>query len=430
MISAATNRTSIKTSATRWPKRPEVARSLTRMNPLLRNRNLHSGTDTEPARTTEKSIPNGMMNSIANWRRIGKKIGRLLARRSDEVGNIRASLIEAIRRCNAALVLKPLANQKCPQGTWLALLVREGTLRVQKVRSEEPIVATLKEHPTPPFPKQHQAKPGIESKLRPRPQYEAKQYKGSAKLAGQIALITGGDSGIGRAVAVLFAREGADVAIVYLPEEQSDAEETQRAIKKEGQTALLIPGDVTDRRFCEQAVERTVGEFGKLDILVNNAAFQQHQEELEDVTEEQWDKTFKTNIYGYFFMTKAALPHLKEGATIINTGSITGLEGSAELLDYSATKGAIHAFTKSLAQNLVPQGIRVNCVAPGPVWTPLNPSDRPAEDVAKFGAKTPMKRPAQPEEIAPAFVFFASNIDSSYITGEVLTLLGGKTIAG
>jgi len=200
-------------------------------------------------------------------------------------------------------------------------------------------------------------------------------------------------------------------------------------VEKEGRKALLIPGDVTDPAFCKQTVERTVKELGKLDILVNNAAFQQHQPGLEALSDEQWDHTFKTNIYGYFRMAKAALPHLKPGSAIINTGSITGLEGSKELLDYSATKGAIHAFTKSLAQNLVEKQIRVNCVAPGPVWTPLNPSDKPADKVAKFGAETPMKRPAQPEEIAPAYVFFASEADSSYITGEVLTLLGGETAA-
>ncbi len=245
-----------------------------------------------------------------------------------------------------------------------------------------------------------------------------------------MALITGGDSGIGRAVAVLYAREGADISIVYLPEEQSDAEETRRAVEAEGQRCLLVPGDVRSAKFCTKAVEQTVGEFGRLDVLVNNAAFQQHQKSLEDVTEEQFDRTFKTNIYGYFFMAKAALAHLQPGSAIVNTGSITGLEGSKELLDYSATKGAIHAFTKSLAQNLVERGVRVNCVAPGPVWTPLNPSDKEPEEVAKFGADTPMQRPAQPEEIAPAFVFFASEADSSYITGEVLTLLGGNTTAG
>jgi NAD(P)-dependent dehydrogenase (short-subunit alcohol dehydrogenase family) len=285
-------------------------------------------------------------------------------------------------------------------------------------------------HPLAPQPAQHQEKPGLESKIRPRPQYEAPLYRGAGKLQDRVALITGGDSGIGRAVAVLFAREGADVSIVYLPEEQSDAEETRQAVEREGRRALLLPGDVRQTDFCQRAVEQTHREFGRLDILVNNAAFQQHQEKLEDVTEEQWDRTFKTNIYGYFFMTKAALPFLEKGSAILNTGSITGLEGSKELLDYSATKGAIHAFTKSLAQNLVERGIRVNCVAPGPVWTPLNPSDKEAKDVAKFGADTPMKRPAQPEEIAPAFVYFASEVDSSYVTGEVLTLLGGDTTAG
>ena len=291
-----------------------------------------------------------------------------------------------------------------------------------------PKEATLNE-PKPPFPEQHQEKPGIESRIEPRPRYKAPDYKGAGKLDGKIALITGGDSGIGRAVAVLYAREGADVAIVYLPVEQSDAEETKRAVEQEGKRALLLSGDVSDPAFCRTAVERTVKEFRRLDILVNNAAFQQHQERLEDVSDEQWDKTFRTNIYGYFYMAKAALPHLKEGSAIVNCGSITGLEGNNQLLDYASTKGAIHAFTKSLAQNLVERKIRVNCVAPGPVWTPLNPSDKPAEKVAHFGEGSPMKRPAQPEEIAPAFVFFASNIDSSYITGEVLTLLGGETTA-
>ncbi len=288
----------------------------------------------------------------------------------------------------------------------------------------------MQEEPRSPMPAQHQKKPGLESKITPRPEYEAPLYKGCGKLHYKVALITGGDSGIGRAVAVLFAREGADIAIVYLPEEQSDAEETQRAVEREGRRALLISGDVRDADFCRRAVEQTVSFFGHLDLLVNNAAFQQHQKRLEDVTDEQWDRTFKTNIYGYFYMTKAALAHLKEGTAIINTGSITGLEGSKELLDYAATKGAIHAFTKSLAQNLVERKIRVNCVAPGPVWTPLNPSDKSAKDVAQFGADTPMKRPAQPEEIAPAYVYFASEADSSYVTGEVLTLLGGETTAG
>ncbi|HEX8652890.1 MAG TPA: SDR family oxidoreductase [Pyrinomonadaceae bacterium] len=300
----------------------------------------------------------------------------------------------------------------------------------KKTATKKASRARVQEEPKSPFPEQHQEKPGLESKLDPQPRYQAKLYKGAGKLQGKVALITGGDSGIGRAVAVLYAREGAHVAIIYLEQEQGDAEETARAVEAEGRECLLIPGDVRDPLFCQRAVERTVREFGKLDILVNNAAFQQHQKKLEDVSIEQWDRTFKTNIYGYFYMVKAALPHLKKGSAIVNTGSITGLEGSKELLDYSATKGAIHAFTKSLAQNLVEKQIRVNCVSPGPVWTPLNPADKPAEEVAEFGADTPIKRPAQPEEIAPAFVFFASEADSSYITGEVLTLLGGETTAG
>lgn len=288
----------------------------------------------------------------------------------------------------------------------------------------------IREYPRNPLPAQHQRKPGREHDLKPRPQYQAPQYQAAGKLAGRTALITGGDSGIGRAVAVLYAREGADVAITHLPQERRDASETRRAVESEGRRCLLLEGDLTDADFCSHIVERTLQEFGKLDILVNNAAFQQHQESLDEVTDEQWDHTFRTNIYAYFRVTKAALPHLKNGAAIVNTGSITGLEGSKELLDYSATKGAIHAFTKSLAQSVVEKGIRVNCVAPGPVWTPLNPSDQDAQDVKEFGADQPMKRPAQPEEVAPAFVFFASNADSSYITGEVLTLLGGETVAG
>jgi len=244
-----------------------------------------------------------------------------------------------------------------------------------------------------------------------------------------VALITGGDSGIGRAVAVLYAREGADVAIVYLAEEQRDAEETREAVEAEGRACMLIPGDVSDPKFCRWAVQQAVDEYGKLDILVNNAAFQQHQKSIEELTEAQFEKTFRTNIFGYFFMAKAVIPHLKPGSAIVNTGSITGLQGSKALLDYSSTKGAIHAFTKSLAQNLVEKRIRVNCVAPGPVWTPLNVADQKAEDVAEFGSDTPMERPAQPEEIAPAYVFFASEADSSYVTGEVLTLLGGETTA-
>jgi NAD(P)-dependent dehydrogenase (short-subunit alcohol dehydrogenase family) len=286
-----------------------------------------------------------------------------------------------------------------------------------------------REYPRPPLPKQSQEPPGIEAKLKPRPQYEAPLYRAAGKLEGKVALITGGDSGIGRAVAVLYAREGADVAIVYLPVEERDARETRAAVEAEGRKALLIPGDVSRSDFCREAVERTVRELGALDILVNNAATQTNLDSIEELTEEQWDRTFRTNIYGYFYMAKAALEHMKDGAVILNTGSITGLEGHKELLDYASTKGAIHAFTKSLAQHLVERRIRVNCVAPGPVWTPLNPAAKSAEDVAKFGKDTPMERPAQPEEIAPAYVFFASAADSSFISGEVLTLLGGETRA-
>lgn len=274
--------------------------------------------------------------------------------------------------------------------------------------------------------------PGLESELDPRPQFEAPAYRPAGKLHGRKALITGGDSGIGRAVTVLFAREGADVAIVYMKEEQSDAEETQRNAEAAGRRCILIPGDVTSPRFCREAVRRAHRELGGLDLLVNNAAFQESVDQLEDISDEQWDRTFRTNIHAYFWVTKAALQYLKPGSAIINTGSVTGLQGSAKLLDYSATKGAIHTFTKSLAQSLVERGIRVNCVAPGPVWTPLNPADggRSPEDIATFGTDQPMHRAAQPEEMAPAYVFFASEADSSYVTGEVLAELGGETTAG
>lgn len=290
----------------------------------------------------------------------------------------------------------------------------------------------MRTEPKPPFPAQHQGKPGLENEMRPRPRYQAARYKAAGKLAGKSALVTGGDSGIGRAVAVLYAREGADVAVVHLPSEETDALETKGAIEAEGSRCLLLAGDLTDPAFCKEVVERTVREFGKLDILVSNAAYQNRKPGLEGISEEEWDETFQTNIYAYFRLAKAALPHLKPGSAIIATSSETGLEGNKLLLDYSATKGAINAFTKALAQNLVEKGIRVNAVAPGPVWTPLNAADlgEPKEKVAEFGSQTPMGRPAQPEEIAPVYVFLASDADSSYVTGEVIAEMGGKTTAG
>jgi len=286
------------------------------------------------------------------------------------------------------------------------------------------VQAGPRKEPAPPLPQQHLAKPGRESDLKPRPRFEAPDYRGSGKLEGNVAIITGGDSGIGRGVAVLFAREGADVAIVYLSEE-GDAEETAQHVEAEGRRCLLIKGDVKDADFCRKAVEKTVRKLGRLDVLVNNAAFQEHAASIEELSDDQFDLTMRTNIYGYFNMAKAAVPHLREGASIINTGSETAIFGSRELLDYSATKGAIHAFTKSLASNLLPKGIRVNAVAPGPVWTPLNPADRPAKDVAKFGESSDMHRPAQPEEIAPAYVFLASPACASYISGIILPVMGG-----
>lgn len=276
-------------------------------------------------------------------------------------------------------------------------------------------------------PPQHQDKqPGIESKMRPRPEYEGEEV--FSKLAGKVALITGGDSGIGRATAVLFAREGANVVISYL-DEHKDAEETKAKVEEEGQECLLIAGDVGSEKHCIKIVEDTIARFGRLDILVNNAAVQYPQENLEDITEEQLDKTFRTNIYAYFFMAKAALKHLKKGSSIINTTSVTAYRGSSHLLDYASTKGAIVAFTRSLSQNLADKGIRVNGVAPGPIWTPLIPSTFPKEEVAQFGSDVPLGRPGQPEEVAPSYLFFASD-DSTYITGQVLHPNGGEIING
>jgi NAD(P)-dependent dehydrogenase (short-subunit alcohol dehydrogenase family) len=290
----------------------------------------------------------------------------------------------------------------------------------------------MQSEPKGPFPEQHQDAPGLESKLTPRPRWEASRYRAAGKLEGKVALITGGDSGIGRAVAFLYAREGADVAINYLPEEESDATEVKRSVEALGRRCLLLPGDLTRANVCTQIVERTVKELGKLDVLVSNAAHQARKPSLSDVTDEEFDRTFKTNIYAYFRLSKAALPHLKPGSAIIATSSETGIMGSEQLPDYSATKGAINAFTKTLAMELIEKGIRVNAIAPGPVWTPLNPSDAGAspEKVSKFGSQSPMGRPAQPEELAPAYVFLASDADSSYITGIVLQVMGGETTGG
>lgn len=284
--------------------------------------------------------------------------------------------------------------------------------------------AGARKYPEPPFPKQHHPKPGQEANIKPAPLYGAPFWRGSGKLEGKVALITGGDSGIGRAVAVLFAREGADVAIVYLSED-GDAETTRQAVEAEGRRCITLRGDVAVRTFCRKAVATTVKQLGGLDVLVNNAAFQIHSYDFADLTEDHFDTTVKTNLYGYFHMAQEAVAHMKPGSAIVNTGSTTGIDGSKELVDYSMTKGGIHAFTRALSGNLIDKGIRVNAVAPGPVWTPLNPSEKQASDVSKFGAKTPMKRPAQPEEIAPAYVFLASPQCSSYITGEILPIIGG-----
>lgn len=290
-------------------------------------------------------------------------------------------------------------------------------------KSRQPVQTSNRSQPGTPLPAQHLDKPGIEAQMQLKPRFLAPDYCGSGKLAGMVAIITGGDSGIGRAVAVLYAREGADVAIIYLNEHE-DANETKRYVEAEGQSCLLIPGDVREQRFCQEAVSQVMEKFNHIDVLVNNAAFQEHAESLLDLSEERFDLTMKTNVYGYFHMAKAVLPHLQRGASIINTGSVTGLQGSKHLLDYSTTKGAIHAFTMALAGNLLDKGIRVNAIAPGPVWTPLNPADKSPEDIQTFGADTDMRRPAQPEELSPAYVFLASPACSSYISGIVLPVTG------
>ncbi len=291
-------------------------------------------------------------------------------------------------------------------------------------REEHAMQAGARRYPEPPMPGQHLKKPGKEADLQLQPMYDAPYYEGSGKLKDMVAIVTGGDSGIGRAVCVLYAREGADIACIYLSEHE-DAEETKRAVEAEGRRCLLIAGDVSQRDFCFNAVDQVLEEFGQLDILVNNAAFQIHTVEFEAISEDQFDETLKTNLYGYFHMAQACAPHIREGGSIVNCGSVTGIKGSKDLIDYAMTKGGIHAFTRSLAGHLIAKGVRVNCVAPGPVWTPLNPADKQAEDIKEFGAHSKMKRPAQPEEIAPAFVFLASPQTASYITGEILPVIGG-----
>jgi NAD(P)-dependent dehydrogenase (short-subunit alcohol dehydrogenase family) len=270
--------------------------------------------------------------------------------------------------------------------------------------------------------------PGLESEMRPRPKADDESHQGSGKLDGRVALITGGDSGIGRAVAVAFAKEGADVAVAYL-DEDSDAEETRAMVEEHGARCLLLRGDVGDPDFCRKAVDDTLGELGRLDVLVNNAAEQHPQDAIDKITAEQLERTFRTNIFSMFYLTQAAVPHLGEGGTIINTTSVTAYRGSPTLLDYAATKGAIVAFTRSLASNLAEKKIRVNAVAPGPVWTPLIPSTFPPEKVATFGSDVPLKRAGEPEEIAPSYVFLASD-DASYMTGQVLHPNGGEIING
>lgn len=278
-------------------------------------------------------------------------------------------------------------------------------------------------------PPQHQSQqPGIESEMTPRPKSDDFNYKGSAKLLDKVAIITGGDSGIGRSVAILYAKEGAKIVIVYL-NEHDDANETKRLVQELGRPCLLIAGDLGDEEFCKLVVQQTIDTYGKLDILVNNAAEQHPQESLEDITAEQLERTFRTNIFSMFFLTKAALPHLKEGSAIINTTSVTAYQGNPQLIDYSSTKGAIVAFTRALSQSLVEKNIRVNGVAPGPIWTPLIPATFSEEKVASFGQQVPMKRAGQPEEVAPSYVFLASD-DSSYMSGQILHPNGGKVVNG
>jgi NAD(P)-dependent dehydrogenase (short-subunit alcohol dehydrogenase family) len=280
--------------------------------------------------------------------------------------------------------------------------------------------------PQPPFPQQKQEPPGLESEMQPRPDYGEESYQGSGRLQGYGTIITGADSGIGRAVALAFAREGADVLVSYLSED-SDAQETARIVERAGRKAVLVRGDVGREEHCRQIVQRALQEFGRLDVLVNNAAFQMTHESIEELSSEEFDYTFRTNVYAMFFLSKAALPHLKEGGSIINTASIQAYEPTPTLLAYAATKGAIVTFTKALAKEAIKKGIRANAVAPGPIWTPLIPSTMPEQKVEQFGQTTPTQRPGQPAELAPVYVFLASH-DASYITGEVIGVTGGRPL--
>lgn len=294
----------------------------------------------------------------------------------------------------------------------------------------QPTQTQIQKTPKPPFRERHQRSPGLESRMKLKPRWEAPLYKPADKLAGKVALITGGDSGIGRAVAALYAREGANIAITFLPKEKRDAKKVKSFVEELGRECLLIEGDLSKKNFCKKAVEETVKKLGGLDILVSNAAHQMRKDSLQKITFEEWDKTFKVNVYAYFHLVKAAVPHMKKGSAIIATSSETAMKAPKELADYSATKGAINSFTKSLAQMLAKKGIRVNAVAPGPIWTPLNPSDAGAtqEGIRHFGEDQPFGRPGQPEEIAPAYVFLASEADSSYISGVVLPQTGGEPV--
>ncbi len=284
------------------------------------------------------------------------------------------------------------------------------------------------QYPQPEFPQQPLEHPGLESEMDPRPDYGEDTYRGSGKLTGKAAIVTGGDSGIGRAVALAFAREGADVLISYLEAEETDAQETVRAVEGSGKKAIAVPGDIQDEAHCQRIVEQAVEEFGKIDVLVNNAAYQMARNGVTEIPSEEFERTFRTNVFAMFYLCKAAIPYMEPGSSIINTCSIEAYQPMPMLLDYSSTKGAIITFTKALAQELISQGIRANSVAPGPVWTPLIPATLPSQQVSQFGqAESPMGRPAQPAELAPAYVFLASQ-ESSYVNGETLGVTGGSPL--